>query len=109
MAAPGAGDEPWGTAVRMRRDACTAGANCRPSSGQARGSCVGACSACAKRRGTRLASSCRMTPKQLLASVRGVHSAIYVAMAASTILVLYAGVTGHEGRWLWVALSLLAI
>jgi hypothetical protein len=44
-----------------------------------------------------------------LAVVRGVHSAIYVVMAASTLLVLYAGITGREGGWLWIALALLAV
>ncbi|MCW5695570.1 MAG: hypothetical protein KIS96_02425 [Bauldia sp.] len=44
-----------------------------------------------------------------LALVRAVHTAIYVVMAASTFVVLYAGITGRQGTWLWVALGLLAI
>jgi hypothetical protein len=38
-----------------------------------------------------------------------VHTAIYVVMAASTLLLVYAGVTGATGAWLWTALVLLAI
>jgi len=44
-----------------------------------------------------------------LALVRGVHTAIYVAMAVSTFAVFYAGMTGAAGLWLWVARGLLAI
>ncbi len=44
-----------------------------------------------------------------LALVRGVHTAIYVVMAVSTLALLYAGITGSEGLWLWVAMVLLAI
>ena len=50
-----------------------------------------------------------MTDVQRLALVRGVHTAIYVVMAISTFVLLYAGVTGAQGGWLWVALGLLAI
>ncbi|MGD9739279.1 MAG: hypothetical protein AB7O56_11785 [Bauldia sp.] len=50
-----------------------------------------------------------MIDRQRLAIARGVHTAIYVVMAASTFLVLYAGVTGRDGAWLWVALALLAV
>lgn len=44
-----------------------------------------------------------------LAFVRGIHTAIYVAMAASTFIVLHAGITGAQGEWLWVALALLGV
>lgn len=44
-----------------------------------------------------------------LAAVRAVHTAIYLVMAAATFAVVYGGVTGREGAWLWVALGLLAI
>ncbi|MBK8084053.1 MAG: hypothetical protein IPK28_09585 [Devosia sp.] len=44
-----------------------------------------------------------------LALIRWVHTAIYVVMAGSTFMLLYAGVTGASGPWLWVALILLAI
>jgi hypothetical protein len=41
--------------------------------------------------------------------IRSIHTAIYVVMAASTLLLVYAGVTGATGWWLWSALGLLAI
>ena len=41
------------------------------------------------------------------ALVRGVHTLIYVVMAASTLMLVYAGLTGAEDWWLWVALALL--
>jgi len=44
-----------------------------------------------------------------LALVRGVHTAIYLVMVASIAVLLYAGVTGYGGVWLWIALGLLAI
>ena len=44
-----------------------------------------------------------------LALIRAVHTAIYLVMAASTLLLVYAGVTGATGVWLWGALGLLAI
>ncbi|WP_029042302.1 hypothetical protein [Cucumibacter marinus] len=50
-----------------------------------------------------------MTDAHRLAAVRFVHTAIYVVMAISTFVLLYAGVTGSSGTWLWVALGLLAI
>lgn len=50
-----------------------------------------------------------MTEAQRLALVRGVHTAIYMAMAASTLTALYAGVSGARGAWLWTALGLLSI
>lgn len=42
-----------------------------------------------------------------LAIVRGVHTAIYIVMAASTFVLLYAGITGAQGTWLPVAKVLL--
>jgi hypothetical protein len=50
-----------------------------------------------------------MQHAQRLTIVRAVHTAIYVVMAASTLLLVYAGLTGWQGRLLWVALGLLAI
>ncbi len=50
-----------------------------------------------------------MTEAQILAIIRGVHTAIYVVMAVSTFTLLYAGTTGRHGIWLWVAVALLAI
>jgi hypothetical protein len=45
----------------------------------------------------------------MLQLIRTVHTAIYVVMATSTLLLVYAGVTGATGLWLWWALALLAI
>ena len=50
-----------------------------------------------------------MTDPQRLAVVRGVHTLIYVVMAISTIVLVYAGVTGSRGWWLTLALILLAV
>jgi hypothetical protein len=41
--------------------------------------------------------------------IRGSHTAIYLVMAASTFLLVYAGLTGREGLWLWTALGLLFV
>lgn len=41
--------------------------------------------------------------------VRTVHTAIYVVMATCVLVVLYAGVTGARGDWLWVAAGLVGI
>jgi hypothetical protein len=50
-----------------------------------------------------------MTHAQRLTLVRSIHSAIYIVMAISTFVLLYAGVTGSQGAWLWVALALLSV
>jgi hypothetical protein len=50
-----------------------------------------------------------MTDVQRLVLVRGVHTAIYIVMATSTLVLLYAGITGAQGVWLWVVLALLGI
>ncbi len=50
-----------------------------------------------------------MTAPGRLALVRGAHTAIYVAMSAACFVVLYAGVTGAQGPWLWVALTLVML
>jgi hypothetical protein len=36
-------------------------------------------------------------------------TAIYIAIAVSTFVVFYAGVTGAQGAWFWTALGLLGI
>jgi hypothetical protein len=41
--------------------------------------------------------------------IRTVHTAIYVVMAASTLLLVYGGVIGGTGWWLWWALGLLTL
>ena len=50
-----------------------------------------------------------ITDRQRLTLVRGVHTAIYVVMATSVFIVLYAGITGSRGVWLLVAGSLVGI
>ncbi|MEZ4726938.1 MAG: hypothetical protein R3E79_07375 [Caldilineaceae bacterium] len=50
-----------------------------------------------------------MTDSQLLALIRAIHTAIYLVMAACTFVLVFAGLTGWQGVWLWVALTLLAI
>jgi hypothetical protein len=50
-----------------------------------------------------------VTDPQRLAIVRALHTAIYVVMAASTFALVYAGLTGATGVWLWAALTLLGI
>lgn len=50
-----------------------------------------------------------MTDRQLLALIRTIHTAIYLVMAVSTFVLVYAGATGSEGTWLWLALALLAV
>lgn len=50
-----------------------------------------------------------MSNTQKLALVRLVHTAIYILMAASTFVLLYAGLSGRSGTWLYVALVLLVI
>ena len=44
-----------------------------------------------------------------LALVRGLHTAIYLVMVGAIFVVLYAGITGAHGPWLWVAAGLVAI
>lgn len=53
--------------------------------------------------------SSAMNRAQTLALVRFVHTAIYVVMAVSVFVLLYAGITGASGWWLWTALTLLAV
>ena len=50
-----------------------------------------------------------MTDETRLAWVRAIHTAIYLVMAASTLVVLFAGVTGARGPWLAPALVLILI
>ncbi len=50
-----------------------------------------------------------MTDAQRLAAVRTVHTLIYVVMAVSTFIALFAGITGRTGLWLRVALALLSL
>jgi hypothetical protein len=50
-----------------------------------------------------------MTNRQRLALIRAIHTAIYLVMAVSTFVLVYAGVTGAQGTWLGVALALLSV
>ncbi|WP_165185462.1 hypothetical protein [Caulobacter soli] len=50
-----------------------------------------------------------MTDAQSLTLVRAVHTAIYVVMALASLVVLYAGLTGAHGPWLWIASGLVAV
>jgi hypothetical protein len=50
-----------------------------------------------------------MNDSQRLAIVRVIHTAIYLVMATATLALLYAGVTGAQGAWLWMVLALLGI
>ena len=50
-----------------------------------------------------------MTDGQRLRLVRAVHTAIYVVMASASFVLLYAGVTGAHGWWLWLAAGLVTV
>ncbi len=50
-----------------------------------------------------------MTTAQILALIRTVHTAIYLVMVAAIGVLLYGGLTGQSGPWLWGALGLLAV
>ena len=50
-----------------------------------------------------------MTDPQRLTLVRAIHTAIYVVMAASTFVVLFAGDTGARGAWVWLPLALMGV
>jgi hypothetical protein len=50
-----------------------------------------------------------VSDSQTLAAIRAVHTAIYLLMASATFVLVFAGVTGAGGWWLWVALALLGV
>lgn len=50
-----------------------------------------------------------MTDADVLTTIRGAHTLIYLVMAASTLALDYAGLTGATGPWLSGVLVLLAI
>ncbi|MCB0188224.1 MAG: hypothetical protein KDE31_28340 [Caldilineaceae bacterium] len=50
-----------------------------------------------------------MSDSQRLALIRALHTTIYLVMAVATFVLVYAGLTGSQGVWLWFALTLLAI
>jgi hypothetical protein len=49
-----------------------------------------------------------MDRTSMLALIRATHTAIYVVMASSTLILVF-GITGASGWWLWIVLALLAI
>jgi hypothetical protein len=50
-----------------------------------------------------------MTDRQRLAIIRTLHTVIYLVMATATFVLVYAGLTGAVGTWLWIALALLGV
>jgi hypothetical protein len=50
-----------------------------------------------------------VTQDQRLGLVRGLHTVIYVVMAGSVVVLLYAGISGARGPWLWWALGLISV
>jgi hypothetical protein len=44
-----------------------------------------------------------------LRCVRWAHTIIYLVMVAAIAVLLYAGLSGHTGVWLWVSLALLTV
>lgn len=48
-----------------------------------------------------------MSNAQALALVRGIHTVIYIVMVVAIGVLLYSGITGYSGLWLWVSLGLL--
>jgi hypothetical protein len=51
----------------------------------------------------------RLTGEQRLVVVRGVHTAIYAVMAVAVLALLYAGLSGAKGAWLWPAVALVLV
>ena len=45
----------------------------------------------------------------MLALVRFVHTLIYAINGAACFALLYAGLTGHDGLWLWIAAVLIVV
>ena len=49
-----------------------------------------------------------MSKPKALSILRWGHTLIYGVMVAAIAVLLFAGVTGHSGPWLWTSLGLLA-
>jgi len=49
-----------------------------------------------------------MNDGRALLIVRWIHTLIYIVMVASIGVLLYAGISGYSGLWLWISLGLLA-
>lgn len=50
-----------------------------------------------------------LTDAGRLTIIRAAHTAIYVVMATCVLVVVYAGLSGAHGAWLWPALALVLI
>lgn len=50
-----------------------------------------------------------MSRSKTLALIRTTHTVIYLVMAMSTLYLVFAGITGAAGLWLWVSLGLLGV
>ena len=50
-----------------------------------------------------------MTDAQRLGLLRGLHTVIYLVVAGAVFVVLYGGVTGAHGGWLWIAAALVGV
>ena len=51
----------------------------------------------------------RLNDAQMLFAIRLVHTIIYVVNGTACFVMLYAGITGRTGTWLWVAVGLVAL
>ncbi len=49
-----------------------------------------------------------MNKEQALFWVRALHTVIYLVMVCAIGRLLYAGITGHQGLWLWISIGLIA-
>lgn len=50
-----------------------------------------------------------MTSSQRLALVRSARTVIYLVMVAAIFVVLYGGLSGASGLWLWIAIGLVSM
>lgn len=50
-----------------------------------------------------------MSDAQGLMLVRAVHTVIYLVMAIASLVVLFGGITGQHGPWLWGAAILIGV
>ncbi|MBU1049586.1 hypothetical protein KKG90_06115 [Candidatus Bipolaricaulota bacterium] len=49
-----------------------------------------------------------MRQERALFCVRTLHTVIYLVMVCAIGILLYSGVTGHQGIWLWISTGLIA-
>jgi len=50
-----------------------------------------------------------MSGTRVLAALRVTHMIVFVVMSTSAFVLLYAGLTGATGLWLWIAVGLLSV